>query len=568
MPLPPIGPTLAISDAAHGGNAHFYFLPPLVPVPTPTGTFDPSQLPEVSVCRFVRGECAEEIAHFSSASSPAITVDPVGEAYNVVWQTKGAGLLTTEAYRIRVLVGSVLLGFADFQVVVDKKDLTDLPADVIGLVQEKPLQVKFRIEEGLVGTIRVIPGSQEIEAKATQQYQVLYFDLHGQPLPGGYPITWATSDPTVLTIDQTGVATGQAIGQAQVAATTAGLTSPPAIATVFRRIVFTSDRDGNSEIYVMRSSGSGQTRLTYNLSADADASWSPDGQKIAFVRQGAAGSEIWTMDATGGNQAPRSSPVEGLPYAANPRWSPDGAYLAFLRSATPGGAGDLYRVATAGATQQGLTSSGDVVGVPAWSPSGTQLAIVRGASLDAFLYTVNADGTGMTPQAPAYGIAAPSLVATATPEPAWAPGPAILYVDLVDSDADDNYIREVFSLVPGGAGPTQLTSLNLSFSDDGASTVRWSPDASRILMSAQEAEHVGIHIMQPSGAQLTELTEGTPGGVGSTDRGFDPDMKRILFHRNTTGFALDFQVWLMKPDGTESTQLTTQGVNQDPDWRP
>ena len=47
-------------------------------------------------------------------------------------------------------------------------------------------------------------------------------------------------------------------------------------------IAFTSNRDGNYEIYVMNSDGSGQTNLTNNSAADSCPAWSPDGQRIAF----------------------------------------------------------------------------------------------------------------------------------------------------------------------------------------------------------------------------------------------------------------------------------------------
>jgi len=46
------------------------------------------------------------------------------------------------------------------------------------------------------------------------------------------------------------------------------------------RIVFTSERDGNGEIYVMNADGSGLTRLTNNPARDIEPSWSPDGRRI------------------------------------------------------------------------------------------------------------------------------------------------------------------------------------------------------------------------------------------------------------------------------------------------
>ena len=42
------------------------------------------------------------------------------------------------------------------------------------------------------------------------------------------------------------------------------------------RIAFTSDLDGNREIYVMNADGSGQRRLTRNPAEDLFPFWSPD----------------------------------------------------------------------------------------------------------------------------------------------------------------------------------------------------------------------------------------------------------------------------------------------------
>lgn len=62
-----------------------------------------------------------------------------------------------------------------------------------------------------------------------------------------------------------------------------------------RKIAFASERDGNSEIYVMNADGSNVTRLT-----DAGGNfpaWSPDGRRIAFASGG--GPDIYVMNADG-----------------------------------------------------------------------------------------------------------------------------------------------------------------------------------------------------------------------------------------------------------------------------
>jgi hypothetical protein len=48
------------------------------------------------------------------------------------------------------------------------------------------------------------------------------------------------------------------------------------------RIAFDSDRTGSSEIFSMNPDGTDQVNLSNNSAADRNASWSPDGRKIAF----------------------------------------------------------------------------------------------------------------------------------------------------------------------------------------------------------------------------------------------------------------------------------------------
>ena len=66
-----------------------------------------------------------------------------------------------------------------------------------------------------------------------------------------------------------------------------------------------SDRKGdlvNLEIYVMDADGGNEQRLTENRAWDRFPSWSPDGERIAFMSQSDGNLEIYVMDADGGNQ--------------------------------------------------------------------------------------------------------------------------------------------------------------------------------------------------------------------------------------------------------------------------
>ncbi len=70
-----------------------------------------------------------------------------------------------------------------------------------------------------------------------------------------------------------------------------------------QKIAFASTRDGNLEIYTINADGSAPTRLTNNAAADAWPAFSPDGQKIAFASTRDGNDEIYTINADGSSPA-------------------------------------------------------------------------------------------------------------------------------------------------------------------------------------------------------------------------------------------------------------------------
>src|SRR5438445_707598 len=151
---PPARPTMTIADAAHGvGHPHFYFLPPLVPNPSFSGTFDPTLGPllAVDVCRVDAGACVTPlIASFTSsggATSASVRLDAAAEWYSVNWNTKAAALDPSQTYRIRVSVAGLTIGYADVDVVESGSELKNVQTgEFVGLLDGRTLPIKFRIE--------------------------------------------------------------------------------------------------------------------------------------------------------------------------------------------------------------------------------------------------------------------------------------------------------------------------------------------------------------------------------------------------------------------------------------
>ncbi len=78
------------------------------------------------------------------------------------------------------------------------------------------------------------------------------------------------------------------------------------------KIAFISTHDGDPEIFVMNTDGSGLKKLTDNSSVDAAPSWSPDGSKIIFTSDRSGSFELHRMNADGSQQELIATPVENM----------------------------------------------------------------------------------------------------------------------------------------------------------------------------------------------------------------------------------------------------------------
>ena len=63
-----------------------------------------------------------------------------------------------------------------------------------------------------------------------------------------------------------------------------------------QRIAFTSNRDGNYEIYVMDADGRNLRNLTHHPAQDNYAAWSPDSRRLAFISNRDGGHDVYVMD--------------------------------------------------------------------------------------------------------------------------------------------------------------------------------------------------------------------------------------------------------------------------------
>jgi Tol biopolymer transport system component len=148
-----------------------------------------------------------------------------------------------------------------------------------------------------------------------------------------------------------------------------------------RQFAYISDRTGSEQIWLRSRDGQWERPLV----TDADfedasryfgaLSFSPDGQRLAYQRQGSSSGYRVYVSAIGGGRATRIA--SGDFYENAPTWSPNGNWLAYS-----GGTAGLMKVrvgATSGPTT--VNAAINTLSRPVWSPDGKWIAIETDAGL-------------------------------------------------------------------------------------------------------------------------------------------------------------------------------------------
>ncbi len=256
------------------------------------------------------------------------------------------------------------------------------------------------------------------------------------------------------------------------------------------RIVFRSDRSGNSSIYVMNVDGSNLRRLTADTGViDTKPRFSPDDSRIAFVRISGV-SEIVLVNAEGVPY--QTSLVSGQSFDG-PLFSPDGSQLAYAAFVDDNY--EIFVIETQGGPPKRLTNNASFDALGEFSPDGSKICFFSDRDGQSQIYIMDADGGNQKNLSNSF---------TTDLGPCFSPdGTQILF----DRDLDH---RDIYVMDLDGGNQVNLTNGNSS--NAGA---RFSPDGRKIVFGTNRDGNYEVYLMNRDGSNQRNLTNspGVDGGA-------------------------------------------------------
>lgn len=306
-------------------------------------------------------------------------------------------------------------------------------------------------------------------------------------------------------------------------------------------------------------------RLTDHDAADIGGEFSPDGTQIAWVSNRTGENQIWMMNADGSSKL---QVTHGPALHGWPRWSPDGTRLVYWGFDSSSGTHAISTCQADGSAARTVVTSEDYLDMPDWHPNGRDIAYgaVTNGNWDVWMADVEPD------QIQLYRL-------TQGPEmesnPLWRPdGTAIAY-KVAPSGEYNLTVENIMTFEGGYASPT----VHQWKSAQAIQMYDWSPDGSKISYTAEILTNASgkdrisyAAVVEDVSYNEGEVTPGTPVIVAGRstlgDRGpvFSPDGSQVAFWAWDKSYRAT--LWAANVDGANLRQITTQGFDMYPRWRP
>lgn len=303
-------------------------------------------------------------------------------------------------------------------------------------------------------------------------------------------------------------------------------------------IVFTSDRDGNLEIYSVRFDERGsEVNLTNSPEDESSPILSPNGRHVAFLSGAGMDSGLEVIGITGDERQKAFGGGE----ITTPAWSPDSQRLAYVLGTDSGNT--IYVGNSDGSESIELTTiAADEVGN--WSPGGEMIVFTVQDGADQGLHIRNPDGVN-------------KFRRTDGPDSGAVWSPDSRFIAFL-STRDGN--PEIYVTAPEEGEAKRITE-----SESPEYDVSWSPDGRRLVFVTERDGNAEIYVVEigddGSSANLRRLTYND---VRDDQPVWSPNGRMIAFVSYLDG---DADIVVMEADGQNQRRLTNNQFNDtQPDW--
>jgi len=260
-------------------------------------------------------------------------------------------------------------------------------------------------------------------------------------------------------------------------------------------LVYQTQVGKHIQLFSVKPDGTAVRQLTHFSDSDAiQPAWSPNGERIAFVRDFLPGrfnehGDVYTMNADGGDLRPLG--IRGKNFW--PSWSPDGKRIVFLH---PG----LLRIVNTDGSHLTQAPLAGRATSPVFSPKGNRIAVVRGEQ-KASIFITNAAGKALGRLTPPRGGLADKID--------WSPDGSRFVISSPEFDRP-GHAANVFTIRSDGTAARQLTHDRGDAVDDGSDS--WSPDGKKIAFVRFRHGVYQIYVMRADGTQVVRVTHSAAGG--------------------------------------------------------
>jgi Tol biopolymer transport system component len=313
-------------------------------------------------------------------------------------------------------------------------------------------------------------------------------------------------------------------------------------------IYFTGNNKSESEGSLFRVSTLGGTPQRILQGISSPVTFSPDGKEIAYARLVPTNGESFLLATnTDGSGTPRTLTTRKLPeyFSGNgPSWSPDGRVIAIGAASLSGGnaTSTIVEVPASGGKERPITA-------PQWSYVSRVMWLRDGSGLVMTLYSsYNSMGTQI------WFVSYPDGAARRITNDLNGYGEQSLGLTadaktIVTVQAD--YTRTIWAVAPNEAGSQPRQISNGKY--EGAWSLSTTPDG-RVVYLDPTGEANEIWIMKGDGSEKKQLTSD---GFLKDNGAVSPDGRYIVFSSYRSG---TFSIWRIDIDGNNQKQLTQEST--------